>query len=85
MRNTSGLKRGGSSGRPKGTPNKASLAAKEFCASVVDDPVYQAGIRRRALTGKLSPVVECMIWYYAKGKPKEMMSVQGRLVVSWQS
>jgi len=56
-------------GRTKGTRNKATREAKVFCASVVDDPVYQANIRRRALAGELAPGIEAMIWYYAKGKP----------------
>ena len=71
MANTSGLKRGGSAGRPKGTPNKATVEARTFCASIVDDPVYQAKLRRRAIAGKLSPAIESLLWYYAKGKPKE--------------
>jgi hypothetical protein len=49
-------------GRTKGTLNRATAEAKEFCASVVDDPTYQATLRRRAVTGRLSPAVECMLW-----------------------
>ncbi len=75
MVNTSGLKRGGSPGRPKGTPNKATVEARTFCASIVDDPVYQAKLRLRAIAGKLSPVMESLLWYYAKGKPKERVEL----------
>jgi hypothetical protein len=62
-------------GRAKGTLNKATREAKEFCASVVDDPAYQANIRRRALAGELPPAIEQMLWYYAKGKPVERQEV----------
>jgi hypothetical protein len=41
----------------------------------VDDPTCQATLRRRAVIGKLSPVVECMLWYYAKGKPVERQEI----------
>jgi hypothetical protein len=83
-RDTSGLRRGGP-GRPKGVPNKATREAKEFCASVVDDPDYQATIRRRAMRGQLAPAVECMLWYYAKGKPKEQLEHSGQqnIQISW--
>jgi hypothetical protein len=79
-RNTSGLRRGGP-GRPKGVPNRATVEAKEFCASIVDDPEYRKTLRRRALKGELPPAIEAMIWHYAKGKPKEQvdMSVTQRL------
>jgi hypothetical protein len=75
VRNTSGLKRGGSPGRPKGVPNRATVDAREFCSSIVDDPAYQARLRRRALAGDLPPAIEAMIWYYAKGKPKDRLEV----------
>lgn len=71
MRNTSGLKRGGSPGRPKGKPNKATVEVKEACAEIVDDPVYRRNVAKRARAGKLAPAVECLLWYYAKGKPKD--------------
>ena len=27
--------------------------------------------KKRLIAGKLAPAVECMLWVYAKGKPKE--------------
>ena len=80
-RNTSGLKRGGSPGRPKGVPNKATAEAKEACALIVDDEVYRQNLLARALKGKLAPAVEVMLWYYAKGKPKETIEHQGQIGV----
>jgi hypothetical protein len=52
-------------------PNKATVEAKEVCAQLVDDPEYRDRLRRRLVLGKLAPAVECMLWHYAKGKPKE--------------
>ena len=62
-------------GRAKGTQNRATRAAQEFCASVVDDPRYQATLRHRALTGVLAPAIEAMLWYYAKGKPVDRQEI----------
>ena len=55
-RNTNGLKRGGSLGRPKGVPNRATEDAKEFCGGIVSHPTYQERLLRRALDGTLPPV-----------------------------
>ena len=85
IRNTSGLKRGGSKGRTKGVPNKATREAREFCAGIVCDPAYQRRIKQRALTGKLAPVVECMLWHYAHGKPAQPIEQTGDITVTWQS
>jgi hypothetical protein len=73
------MRRGGP-GRPKGRANKTTLEAMEFCASIVDDPVYQRAIRVRALNGELVAALEAMLWHYAKGKPKEQVAVEGRQV-----
>jgi hypothetical protein len=62
-------------GRSKGTLNKATREARSFCASVVDDVVYQNRLRRRALAGTLSPALECMLWHYAKGKPTDTVKI----------
>ena len=57
--------------------------AREFCAGIVCDPAYQQGIRQRALAGKLAPVVECMVWHYAHGKPAQLVQQTGNLTISW--
>ena len=82
VRNTTGLRRGGP-GRPKDVPNKASVEAKGFCSSIIDDPAYQQSIRERALKGKLAPAIEAMIWYYAKGKPKDQVESDVHHTYSW--
>ena len=80
------MKRKKTGGRRKGTPNKATAEAKEFCNSLVDDPRYQARLRLRLLAGKLPPAIESMLWHYAKGKPKEQIGIDGpqAVTIQWQ-
>ena len=68
---------GNSAGRPKGVPNKATVEVKAVCAQLLDDPRYRARLKTRLLAGKLAPVVECMLWYYRFGKPKESVEHRG--------
>lgn len=65
-------------GRKRGTPNKATREAKEFCASIIDDPTYQQNLRERAIKAELSPAVEVMLWHYARGVPKQTVAVEGK-------
>jgi hypothetical protein len=58
-------------GRTPGTLNKATVEAKAACAALVDDPAYRRSLGRRLRTGRLSPAMECLLWHYAKGKPKD--------------
>ena len=74
--NISGLKRGGP-GRPKGVPNKVTAEARAACAELVDDPVYRERLKARLLAGRLPPALECLLWHYAKGKPKDDLQVTG--------
>ena len=78
MRNTSGLWRGGSAGRPLGTPNKATREVRAFCQQLVADPEYRAGLQRRWREGSLPPALEQMIWAYAIGKPPQALQVHNR-------
>lgn len=61
-------------GRRPGSLNKATIEAKTACAELVDDPEYRRRLGERLRSGKLSPAVECMLWYYAKGKRKTRFS-----------
>ena len=56
--------------------NKATVEARAACAALVDDPAYLRSLGDRLRSGKLPPAVECMIWYFAKGKPKERLDLQ---------
>lgn len=64
-------------GRARGTPNKATVEVKAACAAIVDDPTYRRTLAARARAGELAPAVECMLWYYRFGKPKERVDVDG--------
>ena len=65
MRNMTGLKRGGSGGRPKGSPNKATVEIKSFCRNLLSDKAYVTSLRKRLLAGKLAPAFEVMLFAYA--------------------
>lgn len=72
MRNTSGLRRGG--GRPKGVPNKATQAQKEFFQSILESAEYRASFMRRVLKG--DPTLEQLMHHYALGKPKDTLALE---------
>lgn len=46
---------------------------------MIEDPAYRKRLLRDLRSRKLRPAVECMLWYYAKGKPKEMVEHSGTL------
>ena len=74
-RNITGLKRGGSPGRPRGVPNRSTTEVKEACEKLVNDPAYRVRLQQRLLAGDLPPAMESLIWFYAFGKPKEQLEV----------
>lgn len=76
MRNTHGLKRGGSPGRPKGKPNRATIEIRESAKKLVEDPAYVASLQKRLKTGK-APHMEQLLHHYAYGKPKERVGIEG--------
>lgn len=46
---------------------------------MIEDPLYRKQLLRDLRARRLRPAVECMLWYYAKGKPKEMVEHSGTL------
>ena len=66
-------------GRPPGIPNKAQREAKILASELVDNPVYRRNLAKRLNAGRLQPAVETMLWYYAKGKPRETVKVEGTI------
>lgn len=64
-------------GRQKGTPNKVTAEVREAAEAMIDDPVYRDKLKADLQRRKVAPPVEQMLWYYAKGKPKETIEHQG--------
>jgi hypothetical protein len=50
----------------------------------VDDPEYRRRLGERLRGGELSPAVECVLWYYAKGRPKDEVESAQKVVFTWQ-
>lgn len=63
-------------------PKKNFVVSKETkldCLQMIEDPIYRKRLLEDLRERKLRPAVECMLWYYAKGKPKEMVEHSGTL------
>jgi hypothetical protein len=66
----------------KDAPKKNFVVSKETkldCLQMIEDPAYRKKLLADLRLRKLRPAVECMLWYYAKGKPKEMVEHSGTL------
>jgi hypothetical protein len=70
------------SGRKKGTPNRAVVAAKELCGLLVHDVNYQYRLRKDFAMRRVHPSIEALVWAYGIGKPKETLELSGQLDVS---
>lgn len=68
---------GNPAGRKPGVPNRVTVEAREAASQLVDDPEYRETLKWRLLAGRCPPAVETMLWYYAKGKPKETIALEG--------
>lgn len=49
--------------------------AQRFARQIVESESYRTDLQDRAKSGKLAPAVEQMLWYYAYGKPAEMINL----------
>jgi hypothetical protein len=78
-RNTSGLKRGGSPGRPKGRKDDKTLEGEQFARLIARSPQYRAELKKQADAGLLPPAMHALIWSYAYGKPKDSTEVSGSI------
>lgn len=76
-RDTSGLKRGGSLGRPRGVPNKVTIEARHAATALIDNPQYRERLGKDLIARRLHPSIEQMLWYYAKGKPVDRVEQGG--------
>lgn len=56
----------------KATGDRLSRAeASSFCRTILESDTYRLTLKERAEKGRLSPLVEVMLWNYAYGKPPE--------------
>ena len=73
MPNTSGLRRGGSPGRPRGVPNRATKEARAFLQSVLSeafaDPQFRENLVRAITQLQLDSKVLRLVFEYAIGRP----------------
>ena len=46
---------------------------------MIEDSAYRKKLLADLRARELRPAVECMLWYYAMGKPKEMVEHSGTL------
>jgi hypothetical protein len=51
------------------------------CLEMIEDPQYRRKLLKDLRERKLRPAVECLLWYYAKGKPKEMVEHSGSVTL----
>ena len=69
-------------GRQKGTPNKSSGEVRAAAALIVNDEHYRTELLKAAKERTLSPAMECLLWYYAFGKPTEHVDHAGGVAVT---
>lgn len=62
------LKRDAGPGRPPGSQNKVTRAAKDLAENILDDD-YMDRLKQRVKAGK-APHMETLLWQYWQGKPK---------------
>ena len=55
------------------------VEAREFSPNIVHDPKYHVKLRRRAITGTLSPAIEALLWdggeIYYLSEDRKLMAV----------
>ena len=82
MRNTSGLWRGGSPGRPAGTPNRATREVRQFCQHLLSDVEYRKNLETRLRAGTLPHALEALLWGMAYGRPPASLDVSNNHTVT---
>jgi hypothetical protein len=73
----------GKIGRVKGVANRISVEVKLAAQAIVDNPEYRTNLQQAMIDRTVAPMIEAMLWYYAKGKPKETIVVDGSFTVGW--
>jgi hypothetical protein len=60
-------------GRKRGSVNRVTSEAREAAELLVDDVIYRRKLLADFRARRVGAPIEQMLWYYAKGKPKEML------------
>jgi hypothetical protein len=63
-------------GRPKGSRDKRTIEIQIMARSLIEDPAYQASLKKRLEAGK-APHMEPILYYYAYGKPIDRVRLAG--------
>lgn len=73
---------GNPAGRPPGTPNKVTIAAREFLTKLVEDPKIQRKVRNEVLAGNLQAFLKA-VDKIVPDPPREL-KVQGEMrMIAW--
>jgi hypothetical protein len=62
-------------------PPRKKFELRKTASDMINDRRYQKQLLEQMRTRKLRPAVEVMLWYYAYGKPKEMVEHTGAVSV----
>jgi hypothetical protein len=63
-------------GRPKGSRNKVTEEVQDLARRLLNDPAYQANLRKRLIAGEAGPI-EVVLFYFAYGKPVDRVRIAG--------
>jgi hypothetical protein len=61
--------------RPKGSLNKSTHEARDFCRLILESEAYRLSLVRRLANDTLPPALEVLIWHYRYGRPKEQVDI----------
>src|SRR5262245_18001604 len=68
---------GNPAGRPKGSPNKASVEMKTFARALLQRPTYRANFLKAWDARTLPPQLELVVYFYAFGRPPQAVELSG--------
>ena len=63
-------------------PNKVTTEVRAAANALIDDPIYRERLADDLRKREVAPAIEVLLWHYAKGKPTDIIEMQGALRVS---